>query len=114
MGPERLTGLHSWNREGGDLIVSFTSQDGRGRSIKLAPKAATELASILPHHLRKAQTVTVLSSQAGQIATGSTALVLQTRESGPIAFAVDAKAIADIRAALAKCEAALDLGHGTA
>lgn len=114
MGPERLTAVHSWKREGTDLLVSFLSADGQGRTIRLGPKAAIELVPLLPHHPRTSETVTVLSSQANQTADGSTALVLGTQESGPIAFVVDQQAIDALRRDLAKCEEALNRGHGSA
>lgn len=59
-------------------------------------------------------TVTVLASWAAARPDGTTALVLNTKEAGPIAFSVDRKAIAALRRDLAACEQLLSQPRGQA
>jgi hypothetical protein len=49
-------------------------------------------------------TVTVMRSWAGVSVSGATALVLETKEQGPIAFEIDRQGIALIRKALVDAE----------
>ena len=62
----------------------------------------------------EATTVTVLSSSAGARPDGSTALLLQTRELGTIAFEVDQRAIDALRRDLTACEQVLSRKPGQA
>lgn len=54
------------------------------------------------------RTVTVTHSSPMAQADGSTALLLETLEGGPIAFRIDAHAIALLRRQLGECEAILN------
>jgi hypothetical protein len=60
------------------------------------------------------KTVTVTYSWPLASSDGSTALLLDTLESGAIAFRVDAKSIALLRRQLADCEAILNRRSATA
>jgi hypothetical protein len=59
-------------------------------------------------------TVTVLNSEVVIGLDGTTALVLHTKEHGPIAFAVDADATAGLRDSLDKLETAFGSLRGRA
>lgn len=59
-------------------------------------------------------TVTVRSSWSAMRPDGSTALVLDTLEQGPIAFAVDQRAIDALRRELTECEKNLQAPKGSA
>ena len=58
----------------------------------------------MPKHTDELETITVLSSWAAATPDGRTALVLETVQSGTIAFEVDTKAVAAIRDSLASIE----------
>jgi hypothetical protein len=59
-------------------------------------------------------TITVLRSWPSIRPDGRQAIVLETRESGPIAFEVTPEALAALRRAIAMLEAARHQGGGTA
>ena len=59
-------------------------------------------------------TLTVLASESAVRNDGTTALVLQTKEAGTIAIAVDLKGIEILRRQLAACETVLTAPKGNA